>query len=107
VRAGARITLPDQAVTVDADPTRLGQVFANNFEGYRVGRLLEDRAGSFQTGKRLILLGYGNFRAEHEKAHALMDRLNVSHEYRDGPARRHDWHSGWVKEAVGLLLGDQ
>jgi hypothetical protein len=28
----------------------------------------------------------------------------VSHEYRDGPARKHDWHSGWVAEAVGLLL---
>jgi hypothetical protein len=86
-----------------------GDIFgtADNFEGYRVSRLLEDKAGPFQTGKRLILLGYGNFRAEHEKAHALMDRLNVSHEYRDGPARRHDWHSGWVKEAVGLLLGDQ
>jgi hypothetical protein len=86
-----------------------GDVFgtADNFEGYRVGKLLADKADKLGTGKRLILLGYGNFRAEHERAHALMDRLGVSHEYRDGPARRHDWHSGWVEEAVGLLLRGQ
>jgi hypothetical protein len=36
-----------------------------------------------------------------------MDRLKVAHEYRDGPARKHDWHSGWVKEAAELLLAGQ
>jgi hypothetical protein len=30
--------------------------------------------------------------------------LKLAHEYRDGPARKHDWHSGWVKEAAELLL---
>lgn len=86
-----------------------GDIFgtADNFEGYRISKLLEDKAGKLQKGKRLILLGYGSFRAEHEKAHALMNKLKVAHEYRDGPARKHDWHSGWVKEAVELLLGDQ
>jgi enterochelin esterase-like enzyme len=78
----------------------------DNFEGYRVSKLLEDKADKFQKGKRLILLGYGNFRAEHEQAHALMDKLKVAHEYRDGPARKHDWHSGWVKEAVELLIAE-
>ena len=33
-----------------------------------------------------------------------MDKLKVAHEYRDGPARKHDWHCGWVAEAAGLLL---
>ncbi len=79
----------------------------DNFEGYRVSKLLGDRADVLQKGRRLILLGYGNFRAEHEKAHALMGELKVAHEYRDGPARRHDWHSGWVEEAAELLLSDQ
>ncbi len=85
-----------------------GDIFGtpDNFEGYRVGKLLEDKADEFQKGKRLILLGHGNFRAEHEQAHALMDRLKVAHEYRDGPARKHDWHSGWVKEAVELLVAE-
>lgn len=85
-----------------------GDIFGtqNNFDGHRVSKLLEDKADKFQKDKRLILLGYGNFRAEHEKAHALMDKLKVAHEYRDGPARKHDWHSGWMKEAVELLVAE-
>ena len=39
--------------------------------------------------------------------HALMTDLNIAHEYRDGPARKHDRHSGWVAEAAGLPLGAQ
>lgn len=86
-----------------------GDIFgtADHFDGYRVGKLLKDKADKFPKEKRLVLLGYGNFRAEHEKAHTLMDELNVAHEYRDGPERKHDWHSGWVKEAVELLIGKQ
>ena len=85
-----------------------GDIFgtADNFEGYRVGKLLGDKAGKFQKEKRLVLLGYGNFRAEHVQAHALLDKLKVAHEYRDGPERKHDWHSGWVKEAVERLLAE-
>jgi hypothetical protein len=40
-----------------------------------------------------------------QKAHALMDKLKISHDYRDGPARKHEWGSGWVPEAVRLLMG--
>ena len=85
-----------------------GDIFGtpDNFDGYRVSKLLAEKAEKFQKGKRLILLGYGNFRAEHEQAHALMDKSNVSHEYRDGLDRKHDWHSGWVKEAVELLVAE-
>ncbi len=83
-----------------------GDIFgtADNFDGYRVNKLLEGKANKLQKEKRLVLLGYGNFRAEHEQAHALLDKLKVAHEYRDGPERKHDWHSGWVREAVELLL---
>jgi len=83
-----------------------GDIFgtAENFAGYRVTTLLEGNAAGLRRGKRLILLGYGNFRTEHQQAHALLERLKVPHEYRDGPARTHDWHSGWVKEAAELLL---
>ncbi|QEL16320.1 alpha/beta hydrolase-fold protein [Limnoglobus roseus] len=85
-----------------------GEVFgtADNFEGYRVSKLLEANAEKFRSGRRLILHGYANFRAEHEKAHALMDRFKIAHEYRDGPARKHDWHSGWVKETLEQLVAE-
>ena len=55
---------------------------------------------------RLILLGYGNFRDQHEQAHSLMVELNVPHIHRDGPNRQHIWESGWLTEAVELLLSD-
>lgn len=83
-----------------------GEIFgsAENFEKYRVSKLLEELSNRFQRRKRLILLGFGNFRSEHELAHSLLIKLNIPHEYRDGPERKHDWHSGWVKEAAEFLF---
>ena len=52
---------------------------------------------------RLVLTGYGNFRDEHRQMHDLLDELRIPHLYRDGPERKHDWHSGWVSESVELL----
>jgi enterochelin esterase-like enzyme len=83
-----------------------GEIFAtaDNFAGYQVTKLLEASAAKFQKDPRLILTGYGNFREHHKKTHDLMDKLKIAHEYRDGPSRKHDWHSGWAKEAAELLL---
>jgi S-formylglutathione hydrolase FrmB len=83
-----------------------GDIFgtADNFEKYRFTKLLEAKAGLLGKDPRLILLGYGNFRDQHEKAVALMTKAKVAYEYRDGPARKHDWHSGWVADAIGLLV---
>ena len=33
-----------------------------------------------------------------------MSELKIPHLYKDGPQRKHDWHSGWVSEAVELLM---
>jgi hypothetical protein len=90
---------------------RLGQygttdIFATpeNFERYRIIDLLRANAKKLQGEERLILTGYGNFREHHTKAHALLEEVKVPHVYKDGPERKHDWHSGWVPEAVRLLL---
>jgi S-formylglutathione hydrolase FrmB len=84
-----------------------GDIFGtpDNFEKYQISKLLKAQAEKLQKEKRLILLGYGNFRDQHQKAHALMTDLKIAHEYRDGPARKHDWQGGWVAEAAQLLLG--
>jgi enterochelin esterase-like enzyme len=84
----------------------MGEIFGTqeNFDKYQITKLLEGRTDELRESKRLILLGYGNFREQHKKAHALMDKLKIGHDYRDGPARKHEWSSGWVPEAVGLLL---
>lgn len=83
-----------------------GPIFATqkNFDCYRLTVLLEQSAASLGKEKRLALLGYGNFRADHQQMHELLARLGIAHEYRDGPERPHDWHSGWVDDAVAFLL---
>lgn len=88
------------------DQFGMGDIFGtqDNFEKYQLSKLLEAQAGKFQKDKRLLLMGYGNFRDHHEKAHALLTSLKIAHEYLDGPARKHDWHSGWVTEAAEWLL---
>jgi S-formylglutathione hydrolase FrmB len=77
-----------------------------NFEAYRVADLVRAKAELLQDRNRLVLTGYDNFRPHHQQAHALLSELKIPHEYRDGPARKHDWHSGWVSEAVELLFAD-
>lgn len=83
-----------------------GPIFGTqeNFEKYRPADLLRLQAKKLKDKKRLILTGYGNFQGHHEEAHALMRELKIPLEYRDGPKRKHDWHSGWVSEAVELLI---
>jgi hypothetical protein len=74
-----------------------------NFQRYRVPRLLEAGAEPLRGRPRLALLGYGNFRRQHQECHALMERLRVPHLYADGPRRRHHWDSGWVPDALQAL----
>ena len=97
----------DAPVTM-AQPNRygMGEIYGTqqNFEHYQITKLLEDRVGDLRGPPRLFLLGYGNFRDQHEQAHALMVRLGVPHHYEDGPPRPHHWNSGWVPPAVQLLL---
>jgi S-formylglutathione hydrolase FrmB len=82
-----------------------GEIFGpgDNFEHYRITKLLEEHAKEFRGDPRLFHFGYGSFRDEHRQADSLMEKLGVARVYRDGPQRRHDWHSGWVAEAVEWL----
>jgi S-formylglutathione hydrolase FrmB len=75
-----------------------------NFEKYRLTDLLRANSQLLHASNRLVLAGYGNFRSEHQQMHAFLTELKIAHDYRDGPQRKHDWHSGWVPEAVQLLL---
>lgn len=77
-----------------------------NFARYQLSTALVAGAERLRGRKRLDLLGYGGFRQDHEQVHLLLDQLRVKHTYRDGPQRKHDWHSGWVPEAVELLVAE-
>jgi hypothetical protein len=84
-----------------------GDIFATpeNFERYRITSLLERHADDLRGRGRLILLGHGNFRGDHETAHDILVDLKVPHGYEDGRKREHRWESGWVPGAVAWLLG--
>jgi hypothetical protein len=83
-----------------------GAIFGTqqNFEKYSVAKLLPEKAAAVRDDQRLILMGAGNFQKGHDKVHAQLDELKIPHVYRDGPKRKHDWHSGWVSEAVEILM---
>jgi S-formylglutathione hydrolase FrmB len=102
-----RATAWDAPLMMDR-PGKYGSapIFATpeNFEKYRLTDLLRARCELLKSSNRLILTGFGNFRDDHEQMHALLNELRIAHDYRDGPQRKHDWHSGWVAEAVELVL---
>lgn len=83
----------------------MGLIFGTqeNFEKYRITSLLKARATRLRREQRLVLLGYGTFREHHQQAHALMTKLEIRHEFHDGPQREHHWNSGWLEEAVYLM----
>ncbi len=83
-----------------------GDIFGSgeNFEDYRLTNLLKRRAAGLGENVRLIHMGHGNFRDDHEAFEALVKSLKVPHRYVDGPKRGHRWESGWVPEAVELLF---
>jgi len=76
-----------------------------NFEHYRIPTLLEQHAEAVRGRKRLAHFGYGSFREDHQRLHALMERLKIPHDYADGPQRKHHWDGGWVEEAVRMVDG--
>jgi S-formylglutathione hydrolase FrmB len=84
-----------------------GPIFGGeeNFQHYQVTRLIEHADRSFTRQSRLILTGYfGDFRQHHIALHELMKEQGILHQYRDGPTRKHDWHSGWLAEALELMF---
>ena len=88
------------------DKYGMGDIFGTqeNFEKYRITRLIEEKTDLLRKENRLILSGIGNFRDHHEKTHALLEQRKIPHGYRDSPVRKHDWHSGWVTDSVEMLL---
>ncbi len=79
----------------------------DNFELYRITRLVQARKAMLGPRCRLVLTGYaGAFRAHHVAMHQLLDKLAIPHAYRDGPQRNHHWQSGWLEESVAILATD-
>lgn len=89
------------------DKYGMGPIFGDqaNFNGYLVSDLVKRRADLLRVRKRLVLTGYfESFRPHHVAMRELLKELGVPHSYRDGPKRDHHWESGWLDEAVSLLI---
>lgn len=89
------------------DKFGMGPIFGDqaNFNGYLIRDLVKGRAELLRVRERLVLTGYfESFRPHHVAMHELLNELGVPHAYRDGPRRDHHWESGWLDEAVSLLL---
>lgn len=103
----ARAAAWDAPLNMDK-PNRFGMAdiygTQENFEKYRIPKLLEDRAAMLQKEKRLALVGYASFEDHHRAIHELMERLKISHEYRADKKPKHSWDAGWLAEAVEFLV---
>ncbi len=103
----------EKAVAWDAPlmmamPNKYGmaEIFGSqeNFEKYRLTKLLESRARELGKEPRLAILGYSSFREHHQQAHELMKRHDIPHLYRDEKMSPHTWHSGWVEPGMRWLV---
>ncbi|MCA9042383.1 MAG: hypothetical protein KDA65_18665 [Planctomycetaceae bacterium] len=75
-----------------------------NFKEYQLTELLKSNRKTFQQQPRLYHWGYDAFRMQHEAMNKLLQQLEIKSVYRDGPQRKHHWESGWLGDAVELLL---
>jgi S-formylglutathione hydrolase FrmB len=93
-------------VTMQFGKFQSGPIFGSeaNYAEYDLRGLLREQVGALGKEPRLILLGKGPFAEDTAATHLLLTSLSIPHAYLDGPVRKHDWHSGWVSEAVELLL---
>jgi S-formylglutathione hydrolase FrmB len=96
----------DAPMTMEKPMFGMGEIVGSqeNFEKYRIARLLEQRADSLQKEKRLALIGYASFREHHEALHQKMMQLKIPHQYRDEKLAKHRWDAGWVGNAVQFLV---
>lgn len=83
-----------------------GPIFGSeqNYLKYDVAGLLRAQGAALGKEPRLILLGKGSFADDTAATHTLLQSLAIPHVHIDGPLRKHDWHSGWVSEAVAFLV---
>ncbi len=76
------------------------------FADYSIPELLRTRGKQLGDKPRLMVTGWDKFKPDTDQVQALLGELEIPHEHRDGPRVKHEWPSGWVPEAVELLLAE-
>jgi hypothetical protein len=78
-----------------------------NFDRYCVFSLLRGARKEIGDTHKLILLGYGLFKSDMSETHALMTELGIKHVYSNDHYYKHAWDTGWLPNAVSLLLSNK
>ncbi len=80
----------------------------NFSQNYQITNLLNTRGATLKgQPPRILLLGYATTYgcyADHKAIDAQMTRLGIPHVYNPGVLRSHVWASGWMPDAVKMLL---
>jgi len=105
----------DVGIRIDTGPIdevdraeRIARDFGSpeNFERYRLSRLLRERGAELGEEARIFYYNTGGNRAQGgAMLHDLMVELGIAHRYLYEPKRRHRWDSGWLAEAVRFVVG--
>ncbi len=81
---------------------------SNFTQNYQITNLLTTRGATLKgQPPRIFLLGYATTYgcyADHQAIAAQMTQLDIPHRYDPGVKRSHIWASGWMPDAVAMLL---
>jgi hypothetical protein len=105
--AAAAWDAPLDNLTPDApDGWQMIDIFGTqeNFNHYCIFRLLREHGQFVGKNHRFVLLGYGLFKDDVRATHALMAQLGIPHIYSNDYWHKHAWDTGWLPQAVSLLL---
>lgn len=79
-----------------------------NFEQYRITNLLQNSAANLrQKPIRLILLGHSFFGQDDIQIDQLMNSFSIPHYWDHGSTLKHSWDSGWMENAVKIMMQNQ
>lgn len=84
----------------------MGPIFGTqaNFDKYRLDHGIREHGRMILKNRKVVLMGFDHFKEHMERAHSLLEQLNIPHVWIDGPQRRHHWETGWVAPAVEALV---
>lgn len=86
---------------------KLGLVCVMDAPGFLQYLADDAKVKAVRKETRLILIGYDVYRDHIQHVHEKLARLEVPHVYEDGPPRKHRWDSGWMEQAMRLLVSSK
>ncbi len=95
---------------LDVQGSHLRKIFGTdtNYASYYIPELLQKNAGLFaERSHQLVLMGHSYLKKDIEQLHQFMNKFGIAHVYDNATKRKHRWDSGWLPEAVKILLKEK